>query len=113
MAAVTCLYPTTGTLTTPGAVTSPITISGNDIQAGGMLLVLTGVTPSDITLADPGTTPAGTAAGTVAPVTVAANTGRTWGSNVLKNYINPSTNLVSITLSSVATVTVLFIADGD
>lgn len=113
MAAVSCIYPATGTLTTPGSVTSPITLSGNDIQAGGMLLVLAGATPTDVTLVDPGTTPAGTAAGTVAPVTVAANTGRTWGSNVLKNYINSSTNQVSATLSSVSTITVLFIADGD
>jgi hypothetical protein len=112
MAAVTCIYPATGTLTTPGSVTSPITINGNDVQAGGMLVILAGATPTDVTLVDPGRTPAGTVAGTIAPVTVATNTGRTWGSNVLKNYVD-SSNTVMINLSSVATITALFIADGD
>lgn len=113
MALIACIYPATGTVTTPVAVSSSDTFSGNDIQAGGMVTITCAATPCTVTLTDPGRTAAGTTAGTVAGVTVAANTSRTWGSNVLKNFIDPSTNLVTFGNSATTNVTVQFLADGD
>lgn len=113
MALITCIYPTTGTVTTAVAVSASDTYSGNDIQAGGMVTVFAAGTPTTVTLVDPGRTAAGTAAGTVTGVTVAANTSRTWGSSVLKNYIDSATNLVTFNYSATTSVTCQFLADGD
>lgn len=113
MALLTCIYPTTGTLATPVPANSSETINGNDINAGACYTVLAGATPTNVSILDPGHTPGGTAAAAVTAVTVAANTARSWGSNTLKNFIDPATNLVSVSLSSTATITELLIADGD
>lgn len=113
MALITCVYPTTGTVTTGVAISSSDTLNGNDINAGGMLTVTAAGTPTTVTLVDPGRTAAGTTAGTVAGVTVAANTSRTWGSNVLRNFIDGSTGLVTVNYSATTSVTCQFLADGD
>lgn len=112
MALLTCIYPGNGTLSTPAAVSSSDTINGNDILAGACLTVMVGGTPTNVTLVDPGRTPAGTAAGSVTPVTVAANTARSWGANYLKNFID-SSNLVTVNYSSTTGATCLLVADGD
>jgi hypothetical protein len=113
MALLTCVYPGTGTLSTPAPANSSETINGNDILAGACYTVIAGATPTTVTLVDPGRTAAGTSAGTVAGVTVAANTAKSWGSNVLRNFIDSATNLVTVNLSSTTTITELLIADGD
>lgn len=111
MAALTCKYPTQGTVTTPVAVSSSDTISGNDINAGAILTVICGSTPDDVTISDPGHTPAGNT-GTQAAQTVSANTARSWGPGVLKNFID-SNNLVTVNHSATTNVTCLLVADGD
>lgn len=110
MAAVTCIYPVAGTVTTPVAVNDGDTLSGNDIEAGASFTVHTAGTACDVSFTDPGTTPAGTAAGTPVAVTVATNTARTWNSDVLRNYIDPATNTVEVNYTAVTNVKCQFMA---
>jgi hypothetical protein len=72
---------------TPVAVSaSGDTIDGSDIVNGAVFVVTAGGTPTNVTFTDPGKTPAGTAAGAVTAVTVAANTSRCWGKAQLQGY---------------------------
>jgi hypothetical protein len=112
VALLTCIYPTQGTVCTPVAVNSTDTISGNDINAGAMLIVNCGGTTTNVTITDPGHTAAGNT-GTQGAQNVAINTSRSWGPSVLKNFIDPSTNLVTVNYSSVTAVTAMVMADGD
>lgn len=113
MALYTCVYPAAGTVCTGTAVASTDTISGNDINAGAILVVTNGSGGSiNVTLTDPGHTPAGNT-GTQAAQAVAAGVSRAWGPAVLKNFIDPSTNLVTVNYSATTTVTAMLLADGD
>jgi hypothetical protein len=112
VALLTCVYPTAGTLSTPAAVTSSDTISGNDINAGAILTVICAATPGGVTIVDPGRTPAGNT-GTQASQTVAANTARSWGPSTLAKFIDPATNLVTVNHSATTSITCLLVADGD
>lgn len=113
MALLTCVYPTAGTASVPVAVTASDTINGNDINAGANLTVLTVGTGTNVTIADPGHTPGGTAAATPSAVSIGTNSGKSWGANTLRNFIDPATNLVTVTYSATTAVTCLLIADGD
>jgi hypothetical protein len=98
MALYTCTYPTkAGSVVTAAAVSSSDTISGNDVNAGCVLIVTVGATPTNVTFTDPGHTLAGNT-GTQAAVTVAANTSKAFGN--LAAFIDPSTNLVTVGYSS-------------
>ncbi|GAA2636871.1 hypothetical protein GCM10010399_82490 [Dactylosporangium fulvum] len=91
-------------LCTPVAVASGDRIDGADILNGAVFIVSAGGTPTNVTFVDPGKTPAGTVAGAVTPVTVAANTSRCWGYRQLVGYIDPATNKVTANYSSTATI---------
>ncbi|GAA0719877.1 hypothetical protein Drose_06170 [Dactylosporangium roseum] len=92
-------------VSTPVSVASGDRIDGADIENGGVFTVFAAGTPTDVTFVDPGKTPAGTPAGTVPPVTVAANTSRSWGRTALKGYINQASNKVVVNYSAPAGVT--------
>jgi NADPH-dependent 2,4-dienoyl-CoA reductase/sulfur reductase-like enzyme len=112
MALLTCAYPTAGTVVTPAAVSASDTISGNDIAAGAILIINCAGTSDNVTIVDPGHTAAGNT-GTQAPQTIAINTSRSWGPRTLANYIDPATNLVTVTHSAITNVTWQLVADGD
>jgi hypothetical protein len=63
-----------GEVCTPVALGSTNTINANDANAGAVLVVSVGGTPTNLTWTDAGRTPGGTSAGSVTAVTVAANT---------------------------------------
>lgn len=86
------------------------TLNGNDILAGAVMIVTCGATGTTVGFVDPGRTPAGTVAGTVVGTVVAANTSKAFGRTQLQGYIDPTTNLVGLTFTSVATTTVMFVA---
>jgi hypothetical protein len=111
VAQYTCVFPAAGTLCTGVAVSASDTISGNDVNAGAMLVVTVGGTPTNVTIVDPGRTPAGNT-GTQAAQTVAANTSRAWGPATLAKYID-STGVVTVTYSSITGATAMLLADGD
>lgn len=112
MALYTCITPAAGTVCTGVAVAASDTISGNDIQGGAILIVTCAGTSSNVTLTDPGRTPAGNT-GTQAAQTVSINTSRAWGPNVLKNFIDPATNLVTVNYSAITNVTAMLVTDAD
>ncbi|MER7280413.1 hypothetical protein ABT369_38850 [Dactylosporangium sp. NPDC000244] len=85
------------------------TIDGSDIINDAVFIVTAGGTPTNVTFVDPGKTPAGTAAGTVTPQTVAANTSRCWGKTQLQGYIDPVSNKVGVNFSSVTGITVMVV----
>lgn len=97
----------TGPVCTGVAVSSSDQISGNDIANGAVLIVTAGGTPTTFTFTDPGHTPAGTAAGSVSGVTVAANTSRAFGK--LANYVNSATNTATVNYSSTTSVTAMLV----
>lgn len=108
MALYTAVYSNaTGPVCTGVAVSSSDTISGNDVAAGAVLIVQAAGTPTTVTLSDPGRTPAGSNAAAGAGVTVAANTSRAFG--LLSNYINSSTNLVTVAYSATTSVTAMVV----
>jgi hypothetical protein len=82
-------------------------IDGSDIVNDAVFTVFAGGTPTNVSFVDPGKTPAGTVAGTVTPVTVAANTARSWGKTQLQGYIDPTTNKVGVVFSSITTITAM------
>jgi hypothetical protein len=112
MALLTCIYPTQGTLSTPVAVAASDTINGNDVANGAILTVICAGTSDNVTIVDPLRTPAGNT-GTQAAQTIAINTSRSWSPAVLKNFIDPATNLVTVQHSATTNVTCLLISDGD
>jgi hypothetical protein len=112
MALLTCAYPAGGTVVTPAAVSASDTISGNDINAGAILIINCAATPGGVTIVDPGHTAAGNT-GTQAPQVVSANTSRAWGPATLAKYIDPATNLVTVTHSATTNITWQLVADGD
>jgi hypothetical protein len=85
------------------------TIDGSDIVNDAVFVVIAAGTPTNVAFVDPGHTPAGTAAGTVTPQTVAANTSRCWGKTQLQGYIDPTTNKVGVTYSSITAITALVV----
>jgi hypothetical protein len=98
------------TLCTPVAVASTgDTVDGSDITNGAVLVVICGATGTNVTFIDPGKTPAGTGAGTVAAVAVAANTSKAFGKTQLQGYIDPSTNKVGVSYSSTTTTTAMVV----
>jgi hypothetical protein len=105
------VFPTSvATLCTGVAVASTgDTVDGSDIVNGGVLIVTCGATPTNVTFTDPGKTPAGTGAGSVTPVAVAANTSKAFGKTQLQGYIDPSTNKVGVSYSSTATTTAMVV----
>lgn len=92
-----------------GVAATGDTINGNDVNNGAQLVVTCGSTPADVSFTDPGHTPAGTAAGTPASYTVAANTSKTFGSTLLKGFID-SNNVVNPTYSATTNVTAMVLA---
>jgi hypothetical protein len=112
--------PTAYTCVTPGATALlctgvPVaatgdTINGNDVLNGAVLIVTAGGTPTNVTFVDPGHTPAGTTAGSVTPVTVAANTSKAFGRTQLAGYIDPVANTVSPLYSSITAITAQVVA---
>ena len=100
----------TATVCTPVAVAATgDTVDGTDIINGAVLIVTCAATPADVTFTDPGKTPAGTSAGTVTPVTVAANTAKAFGKKQLEGYINPATNKVTVAFSATTNVTAMVV----
>ena len=100
----------TALVCTPVAVASTgDTVAAADILNGALLIVTCGATPCDVTFTDPGKTPAGTAAGTVTPVTVAANTAKAFGKKQLEGYINPATDKVAVAYSATSNVTAMVV----
>ncbi len=100
----------TATVCTGVAVASTgDTVDGSDIVNGGVLIVTCGGTPTNVTFTDPGKTPAGTAAGTVAAVAVAANTSKAFGKTQLAGYIDPTTNKVTVAYSAITNVTAMVV----
>jgi hypothetical protein len=96
----------TAQLCTPVAVASTgDTIDGSDIVNGAVFIVNCGGTATNVTFTDPGKTPAGTVAGSVTPVAVAANTSRAFGKTQLAGFIDPTTNKVTVAYSAITNVT--------
>lgn len=85
------------------------TVDGSDIANGAVLIVTCGATPANVTFTDPGKTPAGTVAGTVTPVAVAANTSKAFGRTQLQGYIDPATNKVAVAYSAITNVTAMVV----
>ncbi len=105
------VFPTaTATLCTGVAVSlTGDTVDGSDVVNGAVLIVTCAATPTTVTFIDPGRTPAGTAAGTVTGVTVAANTSKAFGKTQMQGYIDPSTNKVGVSFSAVTNVTAMVV----
>lgn len=112
MALYTAVYPAAGTVCTGTAVSASDTINGNDVNNGCMLIVTCAGTGANVTLTDPGRTPAGNT-GTQGAQAVSINTSRAWGPAVLKNFIDPATNLVTVTYSATTNVTAMVVGDAD
>lgn len=106
MAAITpSTVPTTGLLAAPAAVSASDTIAGDLIPTNGLLyrVINGGGSPDSVVVSDGGTTPAGTAPGTMAAVAVTNATTKTI--LITRNSINLTTNLVTITHSFITSVT--------
>jgi hypothetical protein len=100
----------TATVCTPVAVASTgDRIDGSDIINGAVLVVTCGSTATNITFTDPGKTPAGTGAGTVAAVPVAANTSKAFGKTQLQGYIDSTSNKVTVAYSAITNVTAMVV----
>lgn len=100
----------TATVCTGVAVASTgDTVDGSDIINGAVLIVTCGATPCNVTFTDPGRTPAGTVAGTVTAVAVAANTSKAFGKTQLQGYIDPSSNKVTVAYSATSNVTAMVV----
>lgn len=112
MALLTCITPAAGTTTVPVPVSSTDTISGNDVNNGAILIVLTAGTGDNVTITDPGRTPAGNT-GTQAAASIGTNSGKSWGPGTLRNFIDPVTNLVTVNHSATTNVTCLLVTDAD
>ena len=110
--AYVCVTPTTTPVVCTGVAvaTSGDTISGNDVNAGAQLVVTVAATPTTVSFVDPGHTAAGTVAGSVATYVVAANTSKTFGSALLKGYIDPVANTVSPLYTSATNATAQVLA---
>lgn len=96
-ALTTAIAARTGTVCTPVALGSTNTIAQNDADSGAVLVVQVGSTPTNLTWTDGGHTSAGTAAGSVSPITIAANTAQAFGN--LSAYAD-STGTITFALSS-------------
>lgn len=100
----------TALVCTPVAVAATgDTVDGSDIINGAVFVVICGATGTNVTFVDPGKTPAGTAAGTVAAVAVTANTAKAFGKTQLQGYIDPATNKVGVNFSSTTTTTAMVV----
>lgn len=95
---------TTATTATAAAVSASDTISASDIGTNGALLnVINGSGGSiNVTLVDPGTTPAGNT--TTAPAQAVANSTDRWFL-VTPNHVDTSTGLATVTFSGTTSVT--------
>ncbi len=102
MALLTATTPAiTGTLAAPAAMSTADTISGN--MVGGYLKVINGSGGSvNFTITDPGRTAAGNT-GTQAASAIAAAAARWYP--LTSAFVNTSTNLINVTLSSATSVT--------
>lgn len=111
MTAFTAVNPQATALVCTGVnvTASSDTINGSDIINGGVFIVTCAATPTNVTFTDPGRTAAGTVAGTVTPVAVAANTSKAFGKNQLQGYIDPATNTVAAQFSATTNVTAMFV----
>lgn len=110
--AYTCFTPAGTALVCTGVAVSATgdTISGNDINNGAVLIVTVAATPTTVGFVDPGHTPGGTAAGSVSGVVVAANTSKAFGKTQLAGYIDPVTNTIGLTYTSVTNATAMVVA---
>jgi hypothetical protein len=96
---------------TPAAVAASDTISANDLGVNGAyLIIINGGASSDtVTITDPGTTAAGSSA--TNPTNAVAN-GTTEVMRISPRFVNPSTNLVTVTHSYTTTVTYVLLPIG-
>lgn len=99
----------TALLCTPVPVANGDTIDYSDLVNGALFVVICGTTGTNVTFVDPGKTPAGTVAGTVTPVAVAANTARVFGAKQLLPYTDPATNKVTVNYSATANTTAMVV----
>lgn len=92
-----------GNLSTPAAVASSDTIAAADVGSRGALLrVITAGTATNVTVSDPGATPAGNA-GT--PVAVAVGTTATKMVYIPPSAVNASTGVATVAYSATSSVT--------
>ncbi len=90
-----------GTLAAPAAIGTSNTINGNMVPCN--LKVINGAgAPVNVTIVDPGHTDAGNT-GTQAAVAVANGTAQWFA--LTAPFVDPTTNLVTVTLSSATTIT--------
>ncbi len=103
MALLTAVNVGLGTLSAPAAVTSSDTISGGDVALGAILEVKNGGGGSiNVTVVDPGLTPAGNT-GTQAAVAVEAGATRRFKPSA--NFVSSSSGVVTVTYSGTTSVT--------
>lgn len=103
MALLTAVNVGLGTLAAPAAVSASDTISSGDIANGAILEVKNGSGVSiNVTVVDPGLTPAGNT-GTQAAVAVAAGATRRF--KIPAAYVNQSTSVVTVNYSATTSVT--------
>ncbi len=103
MALLTAVNIGNGTLSAPAAVSSSDTISSGDIANGAILEVKNGGGGSiNVTITDPGTTPAGNT-GTQAAVAVAAGATRRFKPS--SAFVNQSSQVVTVNYSGTTSVT--------
>lgn len=110
--AYTCFTPQGSALLCTGVPVAATgdTMSGNDIANGAILIVTVGGTPTTVGFVDPGHTPAGTVAGSVTGTVVAANTSRCFGRTQLTGYVDPVTNTLGLTYTSITGATAMVVA---
>lgn len=109
MALLTATVPAVGgTLAAPAAAGTSNTINGN--YAGGAIKIINAAVGSvNVTIVDPGATPAGNA-GTQAAVAVANGTAKWFA--LTAPFVNPTTNLFTITISDATSITYELIPKG-
>lgn len=92
-----------GEVCTPVALGSSNTITLNDANAGALLVVQAGGTPTNFTWTDSGRTGAGTVAGTVTATVIAANTAVVFADYAA--YGDTTAGTITFALSSTTAIT--------
>lgn len=112
MALLTATRPTiAGVAYTPAAVSASDTIAAADLGVNGAFLIIVngGGSSDTVTVVDPGTTPAGSAA--TNPTNAVANA-TTEVMRISPQFVNPSTGVVTITHSFTTSVTYVLLPIG-
>lgn len=92
-----------GSKSTPAAVASSDTIAAADIGSRGALLrVICGATPANVTVADPGKTPAGNAGN---PTAVAVSASSFSNIYIPPSAVDPTSQVATVNYSATASVT--------